>query len=58
MDRVLEIGGFAAGYCGRLFVQGGAEVVRIESAQHSSGLGEFNCARSIPPPWQTTGDDR
>jgi len=37
MDRVLEIGGFAAGYCGRLFVQGGAEVVRIESAHAPLG---------------------
>ncbi len=31
MDRVLEIGGFAAGFCGRLFTQSGYEVVRIES---------------------------
>jgi len=30
MDRVLEIGGFAAGYCGRLFVRGGADVVRVD----------------------------
>ena len=30
MDRVVEIGGFAAGYCGRLFAQAGHEVVRIE----------------------------
>ncbi len=37
MDRVLEIGSFAAGYCGRLFVQGGADVVRIESAESSPG---------------------
>ena len=32
MDRVLEIGGYAAGYCGRLFAQAGHEVVRVESA--------------------------
>ena len=31
MDRVLEIGGYAAGYCGRLFAQSGCEVVRVES---------------------------
>ena len=31
MDRVLEIGGHAAGYCGRLFAQSGHEVVRVES---------------------------
>jgi len=31
MDRVLEIGGFAAGYCGRLFAHSGYDVVRIES---------------------------
>ena len=31
MDRVLEIGGHAAGYCGRLFAQAGHEVVRVES---------------------------
>ena len=30
-DRVLEIGDFAAGYCGRLFVRAGAEVLRLES---------------------------
>lgn len=30
MDRVLELGGHAAGYCGRLFVGAGAEVVRID----------------------------
>ena len=29
MDRVLEIGGVAAGYCGRLFAQQGADVVRL-----------------------------
>lgn len=32
MDRVLEIGGVAAGYCGRLFVQAGCEVVRVAGA--------------------------
>ena len=31
MDRVLEIGGYAAGYCGRLFAQSGYDVVRLES---------------------------
>jgi crotonobetainyl-CoA:carnitine CoA-transferase CaiB-like acyl-CoA transferase len=31
MDRVLEIGGAAAGFCGRLFAQAGYEVVRVES---------------------------
>ena len=31
MDRVLEIGGTAAGFCGRLFVQAGYEVVRVEA---------------------------
>ena len=30
MDRVLEIGGYGAGYAGRLFVRAGADVVRIE----------------------------
>ena len=29
MTRVLEIGGLAAGYCGRLFVEAGADVVRV-----------------------------
>ena len=37
MDRVLEIGGFAAGYCGRLFAQSGYDVVRIESQPSSPG---------------------
>ncbi|MCY3817851.1 MAG: CoA transferase [Gammaproteobacteria bacterium] len=32
MTKVLELGGFAAGFCGRLFVHAGAEVVRIEGA--------------------------
>ena len=32
MDRVLEVGGYAAGYCGRLFAQSGHEVVRVEPA--------------------------
>ena len=31
MDRVLEIGGYAAGFCGRLFVQRGYDVVRVET---------------------------
>ena len=31
MDRVLEIGGFAAGFCGRLFAQSGYDVVRVET---------------------------
>ena len=30
MDRVVEIGEFAAGFCGRLFAQSGHDVVRIE----------------------------
>ena len=29
MDRVLEIGGYAAGYCGRLFAQCGHSVLRV-----------------------------
>ena len=37
MDRVLEIGGYAAGYAGRLFVQAGYEVVRVESATRTPG---------------------
>jgi crotonobetainyl-CoA:carnitine CoA-transferase CaiB-like acyl-CoA transferase len=32
MERVLEIGGVAAGYCGRMFVRAGADVVRVESS--------------------------
>ncbi len=30
--RVLELGGLAAGFCGRLFVHAGAEVVHVEGA--------------------------
>ena len=37
MDRILEIGGFAAGFCGRLFVQDGCEVVRVEHAEPMPG---------------------
>ena len=33
MDRVLEIGSYSAGFVGRLFVQNGHEVTRIETAQ-------------------------
>lgn len=32
MDSVLEVGGFAAGFCGRLFAQCGHDVARVESA--------------------------
>jgi crotonobetainyl-CoA:carnitine CoA-transferase CaiB-like acyl-CoA transferase len=35
---VLEIGGYAAGFCGRLFAQNGHDVVRVETG-------------SIPPGW-------
>lgn len=37
MDRILELGNFAAGFCGRLFVQAGHEVVRIEPNEPASG---------------------
>ncbi len=37
MDRILEIGNFAAGFCGRLFAQAGHEVVRIEPAEAAPG---------------------
>ena len=33
MDRILEIGGYSAGFCGRLFAQAGHEVTRVESMQ-------------------------
>jgi crotonobetainyl-CoA:carnitine CoA-transferase CaiB-like acyl-CoA transferase len=36
-DRVLELGNFAAGFCGRLFVQAGYEVVRIEPSAPCPG---------------------
>ena len=41
MERVLEIGGYAAAYCGRLFAQAGADVLRIEQGQP-------------PPAWAST----
>lgn len=31
MDRIVEIGGYAAGYCGRLFAQTGHKVARVET---------------------------
>ena len=37
MDRILEIGHYAAGFCGRLFVQAGHEVVRVESQENTPG---------------------
>jgi len=37
MDRILEIGSFAAGFCGRLFTQAGCEVVRIEPGTPDPG---------------------
>jgi crotonobetainyl-CoA:carnitine CoA-transferase CaiB-like acyl-CoA transferase len=36
-DRVLEIGEFAAGYCGRLFTRTGHDVVRVESTDPPGG---------------------
>jgi crotonobetainyl-CoA:carnitine CoA-transferase CaiB-like acyl-CoA transferase len=36
-DRMLEIGDFAAGYCGRLFAHTGHDVVRIEPATPAPG---------------------
>lgn len=36
-DRVLEIGHFGAGYCGRLFVHAGYDVVRIEPTAAAPG---------------------
>ena len=44
MDRVLEIGGYAAGYCGRLFAHNGYDVVRADVAL----AGE---AGPQPPAW-------
>lgn len=38
--RVLEVGGAAAGYCGRLFAHLGAEVVRLEPARVAEGQAE------------------
>jgi formyl-CoA transferase len=37
MDRILEIGNVAAGFCGRLFVQAGCDVVRVEPAGREPG---------------------
>ena len=31
MPRVIEVGGYAAGYAGRLFVRAGCDVIRVES---------------------------
>lgn len=36
MTRILEIGGYAAGYAGRLFVRAGCDVVRVESAPRAA----------------------
>ena len=38
MDRVLEVGGYAAGFCGRLFAQCGAEVAHVEAARSRVGV--------------------
>jgi formyl-CoA transferase len=32
LDKVLEIGGYAASYCGRLFASAGADIVRVDPA--------------------------
>ena len=40
MDRVLEIGGWAAGYCGRLFALAGHEVLRVEGPAPSAWVGD------------------
>lgn len=39
-ERVLEIGGHAAGFCGRFFVQSGADVVRVETVPVPSYVSE------------------
>ena len=44
LERVLEIGGYAAGYCGRLFSHSGADVVRVD-------LTESEQTFSKPPAW-------
>jgi CoA:oxalate CoA-transferase len=36
-DRILEIGNFAAGYCGRLFAHAGHDVVRVEPPAPAPG---------------------
>jgi crotonobetainyl-CoA:carnitine CoA-transferase CaiB-like acyl-CoA transferase len=44
--RVLELGGAAAGYAGRLFVHLGAEVVRLSEPEPDAGTYEgmlFTC---------------
>ena len=46
MDRVLEVGGYAAAYCGRLFAQCGCEVVRVEP---SAGVREGLAPRMKEP---------
>ncbi|MCY4143554.1 MAG: CoA transferase [Gammaproteobacteria bacterium] len=33
MDKIVEIGGYAAGYCGRLFAQSGHDVVRVDTGE-------------------------
>lgn len=43
MDRVLEVGGHAAGFCGRLFAQCGYDVVRIENDDNSPALASGAC---------------
>ena len=40
MDRVLEIGGYAAGYCGRLFALAGHDVVRVEGPRPPAWVGD------------------
>jgi formyl-CoA transferase len=40
MDRILEIGGFAAGFCGRLFAQNGHEVLRVETASRPAWVSQ------------------
>ncbi len=44
MDRILEIGGYAAAYCGRLYAHAGADVVRVELASSGSRAAK-------PPAW-------
>lgn len=44
MDRIVEIGGYAAGYCGRLFALQGADVVRVDLSDSDAGL-------PLPPAW-------
>ena len=55
MFRVLEFGGAAAGYAGRLFMQAGCDVTRIDREAAADDIGMLRRLILGQPEWQCEG---